>query len=81
MYSAYWCPHCHDQKEIFGKEAASKLTIIECAEDGKDNQRELCEIKGITGYPSWEINNEIDSGMKSLKELADLTDYKGAKKF
>tara|TARA_Y100001968_G_scaffold286084_1_gene286504 strand:- start:27 stop:398 length:372 start_codon:yes stop_codon:yes gene_type:complete len=19
MYNAYWCPHCHDQKEMFGK--------------------------------------------------------------
>ena len=81
MYSAYWCPHCHDQKEMFGKEAASELVIIECAEDGQNNQRELCERKGITGYPSWEINGEFKSGIQSLQELADLSEYMGPGKF
>ena len=45
MYNAYWCPHCHDQKEMFGKEAAEKLNLVECAKDGFNNKRELCEAK------------------------------------
>ena len=81
MYNAYWCPHCHDQKEMFGKEASEKLTLVECAKDGFNNQRELCEAKGITGFPSWEINGSIDSGVKSLKELAELSNYKNTKDF
>ena len=76
MYSAYWCPHCHDQKEMFGQEGVKKLKVIECAEDGKNNQRELCQAKGIEGYPSWEINGEIYSGVISLKELANISDFK-----
>ena len=81
MYNAYWCPHCHDQKEMFGKEAAEKLNLVECAKDGFNNKKELCEAKGITGFPSWEINGSIDSGVKSLKELAELTNYKHIKDF
>ena len=81
MYNAYWCPHCHDQKELFGKVAAEKLNLVECAKDGFNNKRELCEAKGITGFPSWEINGSIDSGVKSLKELAELTNYKNSKDF
>jgi len=81
MYNAYWCPHCHDQKEMFGKEAAEKLNLVECAKDGFNNKRELCEAKGITGFPSWEINGSIDSGVKSLEELAELTNYKDSKNF
>mgnify|MGYP001368690166 CR=1 FL=1 len=27
MYNAYWCPHCHDQKEMFGKEASEKPLV------------------------------------------------------
>ena len=81
MYNAYWCPHCHDQKEMFGKKAAEKLNLVECAKDGFNNQRELCEAKGITGFPSWEINGSIDSGVKSLKELAELSNYKNTKDF
>ena len=81
MYNAYWCPHCHDQKEMFGKEAAEKLNLVECAQDGFNNKRELCEAKGITGFPTWEINGSIDSGVKSLKELAELSNYKDTKDF
>jgi uncharacterized membrane protein len=81
MYSAYWCPHCHEQKEVFGQEAVSNLVIIECAIDGLNNQRDLCERKGITGYPSWEIKGELESGIQSLEELADLSGYQGPRNF
>jgi len=81
MYNAYWCPHCHDQKEMFGKEASEKLNLVECAKDGFKNKRDLCEAKGITGFPSWEINGSIESGVKSLKELAELTNYKNTRDF
>ena len=80
-YSAYWCPHCHDQRELFGKEAASKLNIIECAEDGKNSQSEVCKAKGINGFPSWEINGRIESGVKSLEELAEWSNYNGPRDF
>ena len=58
MYSAFWCPHCHEQKEMFGKQASSELEIIECAEDGQNSQRSLCQNKGIEAFPSWEINGK-----------------------
>jgi uncharacterized membrane protein len=77
MYSAYWCPHCHEQKELFGKQAAAKLTIIECAPDGRNSQAALCESKKIQGYPSWEINGSLDSGVKTLPELALRSGFKG----
>ena len=77
MYSAYWCPHCHDQKQLFGKKAVEELTIVECAKDGKNNQFKLCQEKGIEGFPSWEINNDIYSGTMSLNELAGMTNYDG----
>tara|TARA_Y100001970_G_C14152449_1_gene813518 strand:+ start:638 stop:1576 length:939 start_codon:yes stop_codon:yes gene_type:complete len=75
MYSAYWCPHCHDQKELFGQEAVEELTIIECAKDGKNNKFELCQQKEIEGFPSWEIDNQIYSGTRELSELGELTNY------
>ena len=81
MYNAYWCPHCHDQKEMFGKEAAEKLNLVECAKDGFNNKRELCEAKGIEAFPTWEINESLDPGVKSLKELAELSNYKNIKDF
>ena len=81
MYSAYWCPHCHEQKELFGKEASQQLQVVECAADGQNNQADRCLSKGLEGFPSWEINGEIDSGVKSLDTLADLSGYEGDREF
>lgn len=78
MYSAYWCPHCHDQKQLFGKEATAKLKIVECAPDGRNSQAALCASKNIQGFPSWEIKGQLDSGQKSLAQLAALSGYKGS---
>ena len=78
MYSAYWCPHCHDQKQLFGKEASAKLKIIECAPDGQNNQAALCASKNIQGFPTWEIKGQLDSGQKTLAQLAAFSGYKGA---
>jgi uncharacterized membrane protein/glutaredoxin len=76
MYSAWWCPHCNDQKQLFGKEASGRLTIVECAADGRDSQTELCASKGIQGFPSWEIDGEVDSGVKSLQQLAERSGFR-----
>ena len=81
MYSAYWCPHCHDQKQLFGETAVKELTVIECAQDGKDNQYQLCQEKQIEGFPSWEINDKIYSGVMDLNDLSIMTGYEGDSNF
>ena len=80
-YSAYWCPHCHEQKQIFGKEAASLLNYIECAPDGQNSQTELCKASGIKGFPTWEIDGQFYPGVQSLAKLADLSGYRGPRNF
>ena len=75
-YSAYWCPNCLDQSELFGKEAYKELNVVECARDGKNSKTQLCIDKKIEGFPSWEINGKIIIGVRTLKELSELTGYK-----
>ena len=70
MQGSCICSHDCTCKSDVCKEAVSQLTIIECAVDGQNNKAELCKQKEITGYPSWEINGKIISGIQSLKELA-----------
>ena len=41
-YSAYWCPNCLNQSELFGKQAYRELNVVECARDGKNSQTQLC---------------------------------------
>ncbi|MGF1568589.1 MAG: glutaredoxin family protein [Nodosilinea sp.] len=71
MYGAYWCPHCADQKAMFG-EAVDLLPYVECAVDGDNAQPQLCAEKGIRGYPTWEINGQLYPGVQPLDELATL---------
>ena len=81
MYGAFTCPHCQNQKQLFGKEAASQLNYIECHPEGKNARPDLCQAANIQGFPTWEINGKFYQGEKSLQELADLSGYKGSRNF
>ena len=75
-YSAYWCPNCLDQGELFGKQAYKELNVVECAKDGMNSQTQLCIDKKIQGFPSWEINGKIILGVQTLDELSKLSGFK-----
>jgi len=81
MYGAYWCPHCHEQKELFGKEAAKLVPYVECDPQGIDPKPDQCKAAGITGYPTWEIGGQIYSGRQTLEELATASQYTGNRNF
>ena len=75
-YSAYWCPNCLIQSELFGEQAYRELNVVECARDGINSQTQLCINKKIKGFPTWEINGKLILGVLSLKELSKLTGFK-----
>lgn len=72
MFGAYWCSHCYDQKETFGKQAFSKIPYIECSKDGLNSQTKLCKSKDVPGYPTWEINGKLYPGEQELEELEEI---------
>ena len=80
-YGAFWCPHCYEQKQLFGKEAFKNINYVECAEGGKNPQRQACLQAGIQSFPTWEIKGKLYSGVQSLDKLAELSDYQGPKNF
>lgn len=80
-YSAYWCPHCQQQREMFGKEAFEYITVVECAEDGQNAQPEKCRAAGIEGYPTWEINGQKYAGAIPLSQLGEISGYTGPTNF
>jgi len=82
MYASYWCPFCHQQKLLFGKEAVAELTYVECAEDAvKNPQPAKCEAAGVDSYPAWQIDGQLLKGRVSLEELAAITGYEGPQNF
>jgi uncharacterized membrane protein len=81
-YGAFWCPHCYEQKQLFGKEAFEKVTYVECADAANPQQQTTaCQQAKITSYPTWEIKGKLYPGVQELSKLGELTDYQGATKF
>lgn len=80
-YVAWWCPHCHEQKQLFGKEAYKLIAHIECDPRGKDPRPDLCQAAKIEGFPTWQINGKLYPNVQSLKNLADISGYKGPRNF
>ncbi|XHX78000.1 MAG: hypothetical protein RBJ76_26795 [Stenomitos frigidus ULC029] len=81
MYGAYWCPHCHEQLELFGQKATTQLPYIECAKDVKNSRPDLCKTAKIEGYPTWKIKGKTYLGTQPLDELATASGYKGSRNF
>ncbi|MEO0352321.1 MAG: vitamin K epoxide reductase family protein [Cyanobacteria bacterium P01_A01_bin.15] len=80
-YGAWWCPHCHAQKTLFGKQAFEHVTYVECDEEGVDPQPNACRMAGVQSYPTWEINGQTYAGVQSLQNLAAVSGYTGPQEF
>ncbi|MPZ75658.1 MAG: Vitamin K epoxide reductase [Deltaproteobacteria bacterium] len=81
FYGASWCPHCIEQKELFGA-TSRRVPYIECSPGGpRAPQATVCSEANIKSYPTWIINGERYTGTQSLDSLAQFSKYKpeGAK--
>lgn len=82
MYGAYWCPHCHEQKQLLGKDAFKQIAYIECADAQiPQKQSDACRQAGVQSYPTWELNGKLDPGVKDPETLAELSGYQGSRNF
>jgi len=73
FYGAFWCPHCHDQKNEFG-DSARYLPYVECSLPDASGQTQVCIDKGIQSYPTWYFpNGSSSTGVQTLQTLADKT--------
>jgi uncharacterized membrane protein/thiol-disulfide isomerase/thioredoxin len=75
FYGASWCPHCQEQKRLFGA-AAGRLPYVECSPNGRPGpQTPACEAAHIESYPTWIINGRRYEGVFPPDELARLSGY------
>jgi glutaredoxin len=82
FYGASWCPHCTDQKNLFGS-SAKRIPYVECSPGGpKAPQAQECKDRNIQSYPTWIINGQRHTGVQSLDTLSQLSNfqYQGDKK-
>ena len=68
MYGAYWCPHCQNEKKIFG-DSIKYVPYIECTQETKK-----CLDAGITSYPTWiTATGQKYSGEQGLLGLSKIS--------
>lgn len=73
FYGAFWCPHCKEQKEMFGN-SVQYLPYVECSLPSGQGQTAECIDKEIQTYPTWIFaNGERISGTQSLETLSEKT--------
>ena len=80
MYGAFWCSHCGEQKQMFGREAAAALPYVECFPEGYRKGvpiAQACEAQHLDGFPTWVFPDgtrvEGDQSLEKLKQLSGFT--------
>ncbi|MBI5794342.1 hypothetical protein HZA87_04675 [Candidatus Uhrbacteria bacterium] len=75
MYGAWWCPHCQNQKKLFGN-SFDFVIYVECSNADK-SMNQTCQDAGIEGYPTWELDDGTRlGGEQSLETLAEQSGCK-----
>ncbi len=71
MFGASWCPHCAEQKKMFGS-SAKDMPYFECSKG--NTQVQECTDRGIMSYPTWQFS---EVALKALPELAQINLFNG----
>ncbi|MDY6786219.1 MAG: hypothetical protein SW833_27345 [Cyanobacteriota bacterium] len=80
MYSTASCEECQEQREKFG-DAFTRATEVECRLDNSDSPSDVCQKAGVKTFPTWEVNGQLYPGIRSLEDLADVSQYQGDRNF
>ncbi len=73
FYGAFWCPHCQNQKALFGN-STRLLPYVECSNPDGQSQTAICIQKEIKSYPTWEFaDGSRETGEVPLATLAEKT--------
>jgi hypothetical protein len=73
FYGAFWCPHCHEQKNEFG-DAAQYLPYVECSTPDASGELQACTALGVQHYPTWIFPDSSRlEGVVTPEELAKKT--------
>jgi len=73
MYGLSWCPHCAEQKEMFGP-SFQYISYVECGTKGSHDEEANCVQGGIKHFPTWEFaSGWRQEGTLSLQLLSEKT--------
>lgn len=73
MYGVFWCTHCNDQKEMFGK-SWQYVDYVECSTPDGRSEQDICRAANVTSYPTWVFSAESrHSGPLTFDEISAKT--------
>ena len=76
MYGVSWCPHCADQKELFGT-SFQYVAYVDCAIPGTRKETDQCKALNIKHTPTWIFGDGTRlEGTLSLDKLSQQTGCK-----
>lgn len=67
MFGSDTCEYCREQKKMFGA-SFGQIPYVNC-----DFDKQICQEKGITVYPVWEIDDKLSAGIKTFDQLSQAT--------
>ena len=73
FYGAFWCPHCQNQKKMFGN-SMEYIRYVECSTADGQGQLPVCTEKGVKSYPTWLFaDGSMEPGELTLERLSEKT--------
>jgi len=74
-YGAWWCPPCHYQKSLFGKQAwkIMEQNHTECYEEGIFKMKPICVEAGIERFPSIDFQGKRITSVLTLEQLSEFS--------
>ena len=73
MYGSFLCPHCDDQKKLFGA-SFKYVPYVECSMPGIRQMTFACRMAEIRFTPTWIFpDGERQTGLQSLQQLSTKT--------
>jgi len=76
MYGSFLCPHCEDQKRLFGS-SFRYVPYVECSVRGSRQMTFPCIAAQIRYTPTWIFaDGERRTGVQQLKDLGEKTGCK-----
>lgn len=73
MYGAFWCPHCAEQKEMFGL-SFKYAPYVECGIKGSQAITQVCTDAAVKRFPTWVYpDGTRTEGKRSPEYLSDET--------
>ena len=73
MYGTFWCPHCAEQKELFG-DSVQYINYVECGIPGSRQITQECKQLGLKRTPTWIFaDGQRHEGKMELNDLSKQT--------